>query len=197
MTLALRVLSLVLYDPPILDPTDLTRVSPDYNGIFHLTSASGRTKNVATFGGAVGGSVGVLCVIAICLAASLIRRRRRSAKRDRRRNRRGGYASSDTESYTSGGGSIALPEDGPQMQGPVGFVPRYFPGTVPAAPPPYAPGDRPLSPNETTPLSYDDLSPHLDGDEPYADVPPSFNVAIASPEPPLLAVRPLVQCLIT
>lgn len=76
------------------------------------------------------------------------------------------------------------------MQGPSGFVPRYFPGTVPAPPPPYAAAEpRPFSPSETTPLSYDDISPHLDGDEPYEDVPPSFVVAIASPEPPLLAVR--------
>ena len=97
------------------------------------------------------------------------------------------------------------------MQGPAPFVPRFFPGTMPIAPPPYIgplPSGSPLmsSAEVSVPVSYADRPPptprlgerdflppmdedgvsdgELGGDR---DSPPSFVVAIASPEPPLMA----------
>ncbi|KAA1466903.1 hypothetical protein DENSPDRAFT_876904 [Dentipellis sp. KUC8613] len=167
--------------------------------------AKTKEHNIATFGGAVGGSVGLLAVIASCLALSIYRRRRRSALRQRRE--RHAYSSSDVESFHTDAS-----EDGPPMQGPAPFIPRYFPGTVPVAPPPYIPARTSLTPpvsasasasasaedSEETPLSYADRPPPtpppasaallapLDDVE-DTEAPPPFMVAIASPEPPLLA----------
>ncbi|KAK7045960.1 hypothetical protein VNI00_006955 [Paramarasmius palmivorus] len=47
------------------------------------SETSTRTRNVATFGGAIGGSVGVLSIIALGIFISLYRRRLKAAKRDR------------------------------------------------------------------------------------------------------------------
>jgi hypothetical protein len=70
----------------------------------------------------------VLATISACLAFSIYWRRRRSARRqmqDRERQ----VESQSSHSDVSG--------NSPSMRGPALFVPRYFPGTVPAAPPPY------------------------------------------------------------
>lgn len=69
---------------------------------------------MASFAGAIGGTVGVLALISLWVCVSIIRRRRRTAMREREAN-------------------------GPPMIGPQPFVPRYFPGTVP---PPYSPPSR-------------------------------------------------------
>ncbi|KAF9039942.1 hypothetical protein BJ165DRAFT_345448 [Panaeolus papilionaceus] len=89
------------------------------------TTVDPNTKkhNVATFAGALGGSVGVLGLFSLGLAISIIRRRRRAARRDRR----------DHESLHTNSS-----DDSPDMSGPAPFVPRFFPGTViPAEPPTY------------------------------------------------------------
>jgi len=101
------------------------------------------------------------------------------------------------------------------MQGPAPFVPRYFPGTVPVAPPPYGPPVSPDSAEVTTPLlasvspvhtplASTSWSTNRSGDASYADrppptpppeaeeegyqaPPPSFGIAIASPVPAIFA----------
>ncbi|KAI0050755.1 hypothetical protein FA95DRAFT_1581004 [Auriscalpium vulgare] len=161
-----------------------------------IVDAKTKNHNVATFAGAVGGTVGVLGTIAFCVALSIIRRRRRSAKRLRHEHR--DTVANDADSFHTDAS-----EDGPPMQGPAPFIPRFFPGTVPVAPPPYIPsrGSPTASPPlETTPLAYDEaltapfpppalLPMALLAAQPeqQGDAPPSFGVAIASPEPPLLA----------
>ncbi|KAI0030448.1 hypothetical protein K488DRAFT_87751 [Vararia minispora EC-137] len=141
-------------------------------------SSSSKDSNVATFGGVLGG-VGVLAVIALCTAASIIHRRRRSAKRiaeEREQNADAqSYHTFDEDLESAEGGST--PVHGPQMRGLEPFVPRFFPNTVPSNPPQYAPPQ---------PVTTEDS----------LDVPPPFSVAISSPEPPLLASiirRPLDQ----
>ncbi|THH15878.1 hypothetical protein EW146_g4672 [Bondarzewia mesenterica] len=170
-----------------------------------LVKASSKKHNIATFAGAVGGSVGLLSIIAACLAFSIYRRRVLSARRQRREQRNRQQLTSDDsdiETFHTDGS-----EDGPPMQGPAPFVPRFFPGTVPVAPPPYI-GHLPTT---STPLldrapsvvgSYADRPPPtptmgqrelglpsgiVDDVEGGADMPPPFIMAIASPEPPLLA----------
>ncbi|KAI0668953.1 hypothetical protein C8Q78DRAFT_1043895 [Trametes maxima] len=96
-----------------------------------------KSHNVATFAGAVGGSVGLLGVLALSLAISIYRRRVKAARRDRhfRQTQNRSNPDFDGESFHTDGS-----EDSPPMQGPAPFVPRYFPGTVvPAPPPPYSP----------------------------------------------------------
>src|SRR5688572_8353693 len=84
-----------------------------------------RKHNIATFAGAVGGSVGVLGLFSLCLAISIIRRRHLAAKRERRER--------DHESLHTNGS-----DDSPNMSGPAPFVPRFFPDTViPSEPPTY------------------------------------------------------------
>lgn len=97
--------------------------------------SSNSSHNVGTFAGAVGGSVGVLSLFGLGLALSIARRRHLSAKRERAYREQ---EASDRESLRGGAS-----EDGPPMQGPAPFVPRYFPGTAPRAPPSYA--ARPIS----------------------------------------------------
>ncbi|KAI0060131.1 hypothetical protein BV25DRAFT_985255 [Artomyces pyxidatus] len=157
--------------------------------------STSKKSNVGTFAGVVGGSVGVLGTIAACLAFSIYRRRQLSAKRQRQERR---HPSNDADSFHTDAS-----EDGPPMQGPAPFVPRFFPGTVPVAPPPYVgpfPSPSPALP-ETTPLSYAERPPPLAFPSPSlptvsllatedlerGDVPPPFIVAISSPEPPILA----------
>jgi len=163
-----------------------------------------KSHNIATFAGAVGGSVGLLSLLAISLAFSIYRRKARSKRRDRnaRASRQSGEAASFTESFHT-----EASEDGPPMQGPAPFVPRYFPGTVPAAPPAYTPSSGSSSnpigevttslfssvvvtprANDSDSASYADRPPPTpppgdDGD--YA--PPSFQSAITSPVPAILA----------
>ncbi|KAF8200219.1 hypothetical protein BJ912DRAFT_948336 [Pholiota molesta] len=82
-----------------------------------------KKHNVATFGGAVGGSVGVLALFSLGLALSIMRRRYLAAKREQR----------DHESLHTNAS-----DDSPHMVGPAPFVPRYFPDTViPSEPPTY------------------------------------------------------------
>ncbi|KIP05697.1 hypothetical protein PHLGIDRAFT_128722 [Phlebiopsis gigantea 11061_1 CR5-6] len=190
--------------------------SPSVSGTTttHVDS-SHSSHNVATFAGAIGGSVGLLTVLAVSLAFSIYRRRLRARRRDRAyREARG--ASSISSFHTDAS------EDGPPMQGPEPFVPRYFPGTViTAAPPPYS---RPASPSNDqtsallgppeTPMASMSWSSRRTGgvisdSDSYADrppptppnngsvvgfdedgyyiAPPPFPVAIAAPVPAILA----------
>ncbi|KAI0270583.1 hypothetical protein BC834DRAFT_521251 [Gloeopeniophorella convolvens] len=153
-----------------------------------------KKHDVATFAGAVGGSVGVLAIISACLAFSIYRRRRRSAHRQRHE------MGSDAQSFHTDAS-----EDGPPMQGPAPFVPRYFPGTVPIAPPPYiGPADDPLLPrisDTSSTTSYHHIPPPLPfthrappsaallatHDAEPLDIPPPFSVAVSSPVSPVLA----------
>ncbi len=170
-----------------------------------MSASQTKTRNVATFAGAVGGSVGLLAILSLSLAISIYRRRLRSARRDRQ------YRRSQNRSYDFDGESFHTDasEDSPPMQGPVPFVPRYFPGTVvPAPPPPYSPPNdatlallsstspvpwappRLPAPGEDT--SYADRPPPTpppmpeDGVDDYF-APPSFPAAISSPIPAILA----------
>lgn len=156
-------------------------------GIISESTAIAKKHNVQTFAGAVGGSVGVLAVISTCLAISICRRRRRSTRRllrDRERQ-------SDAQSFHTDAS-----DDPPSMEGPAPFIPRYFPGTVPVAPPPYI---TPASMEGPTTSSYHVLplipSSHrappaaaLDAahDTEPLDIPPPFSVAVSSPVPPVL-----------
>ncbi|KAI0752048.1 hypothetical protein C8Q74DRAFT_1211435 [Fomes fomentarius] len=170
-----------------------------------VSSTNTKARNVATFAGAVGGSVGLLAILSLSLAISIYRRRLRAARRDRQ------YRRSQNRSYDFDGESFHTDasEDSPPMQGPVPFVPRYFPGTVvPAPPPPYSPPNdatlallsstspvpwappRLPAPGEDT--SYADRPPPTpppmpeDGVDDYF-APPSFPAAISSPIPAILA----------
>ncbi|KAI0084360.1 hypothetical protein BDY19DRAFT_997838 [Irpex rosettiformis] len=183
------------------------------------TSPSSKSHNVATFAGAVGGSVGLLSVLALSLAFSIYRRRVKARRRDLAyRQSRGGEAPSVNSFHTEAS------EDGPPMQGPAPFVPRYFPGTViNTAPPAYSPPAPPsndvtsalLGPGAPEPsipwssrrsagatgdsdsASYADRPPPTPPLNPLAGAaevedmyfapPPSFQVAIASPIPAILA----------
>ncbi|KAF9484812.1 hypothetical protein BDN70DRAFT_890666 [Pholiota conissans] len=123
-----------------------------------------KKHDVATFGAAVGGSVGVLALFSLGLALSIIRRRHLAALRERR----------DHESlYTNAS------DDSPRMYGPAPFVPRYFPDTViPTEPPTYMAA---LATNANNSTLLASLSPEAFGSTPrsYADIPPSI------PPPPL------------
>jgi len=145
-------------------------------------SPGNKRHDIATFAGAVGGSVGVLSVIALGLAFSIIKRRRDYERRERISQRELRHNN-----------SIA----GQPVAGPAPFVPRFFPGThVPADPPPY---------NESLPASSHSATSHLtppamvsssvipvtysahlalNQDRSYADVPP------ASPPPPMEDIIP-------
>ncbi|KAI0338629.1 hypothetical protein BDW22DRAFT_690055 [Trametopsis cervina] len=108
------------------------------------STPSSKSHNVATFAGAVGGSVGLLSLLALSLAFSLYRRRLKARRRDREyRERHYGQGGSVSTFHTESS------HDGPPMQGPAPFVPRYFPGTIiNTAPPPYSPPAPPS--NEAT-----------------------------------------------
>ncbi|KAI9061817.1 hypothetical protein FKP32DRAFT_1594015 [Trametes sanguinea] len=172
------------------------------------TSQVKSRNNIATFAGAVGGSVGLLAVLALSLAISIYRRRARAARRDRHRRAQNRPNSDfDGESFHTDAS-----EDSPPMQGPTPFVPRYFPGTVvPAPPPPYSPPSEqtaallaaaspissplwapPRLPAAGEEVTYADQPPPTppplpeDGLDDYF-APPSFQIAISSPIPAILA----------
>ena len=180
------------------------------------SASANKSHNVATFAGAVGGSVGLLSILTLSLVFSLYRRRRLARRRDR------AYREARRETSSIATFHTDASDDGPPMQGPVPFVPRYFPGTViNVAPPPYAPPAEPsneptsslLGPPETpTPSmlwssrrtggvvgdseSYAERPPPTpppsgalgaDVEEGYFAPPPSFQVAIATPVPAILA----------
>ncbi|KAI0370970.1 hypothetical protein BV20DRAFT_228999 [Pilatotrama ljubarskyi] len=165
-----------------------------------------KSNNIATFAGAVGGSVGLLAVLALSLAISIYRRRVRAARRDRHL-RQARNVDFDGESFHTDAS-----EDSPPMHGPAPFIPRYFPGTVvPAPPPPYSPPSEqtaallaaaspvssplwapPRIPGPGEDASYADRPPPTppplpeDGLDDYF-APPSFRQAISSPIPAILA----------
>ena len=132
-----------------------------------------KKHNIATFAGAVGGSVGVLGLFALGLALNILRRRRQSARRDLL----------DRESlhrvHTNGS------DDSPNMSGPTPFVPRYFPGTVipPPDPPAYTVAVA-SNHNRLTSLTSSTGSTYSNPHRSYADIPP------ASPPPPLDEIQP-------
>ncbi|KAF8153766.1 hypothetical protein B0H34DRAFT_719065 [Crassisporium funariophilum] len=124
-----------------------------------------KKHNIATFGGAVGGSVGVLALFSLGLAISLIRRRRIAARRDR----------NDAETLRTNGSG-----DSPHMSGPAPFVPRFFPDTIiPTDPPTYVDA---LATNHNTHngfLASLTSIAYSSRQRSYADIPPE------SPPPPL------------
>jgi hypothetical protein len=141
-----------------------------------------KKHSIATFAGAIGGSVGVLAVISLGLAISIIRRRRIYNRRER--------LSQDRSSLHTNAS-----DDSPPMIGPRNFVPKYFPGTqIPSDPPPYiesmsmsssttnAASSPMMSSSITVPASY---PAHLARirDTSYVNVPPA--------SPPLGGLSPL------
>ncbi|KAJ4490479.1 hypothetical protein J3R30DRAFT_90610 [Lentinula aciculospora] len=137
-------------------------------------------RNIGTFAGAVGGSVGVLGTLALCLFLSIWTRRRRSAKRERLEQAR--------ERELGSSRNI------PPTIGPAPFIPRYFPRVGPAAPPPYVGPSHnvedtsffhtsppsPITETSLPPLYRADVNPVVADPLSYADIPPS------APPPPLL-----------
>ncbi len=129
-----------------------------------LSSAPPSSKKIATFAGAVGGSVGVLGILALGIFISICTRRRRAARRER--------AEAEAEPR--------------RMIGPAPFVPRYFPGTVvPTSPPPYTPSS-PSSSNiahaSGSHLTYADVPPSTPPPSPTHELflpPPPFAEAVA------------------
>ncbi|EKM52831.1 uncharacterized protein PHACADRAFT_261484 [Phanerochaete carnosa HHB-10118-sp] len=206
---------------PVSSPVGVVNASPSptiSQATASASSSASKSHNVSTFAGAVGGSVGLLTFLSFALAFSLCRRRRLARRRDR------AYRESRRETSSISTFHTDASEDGPPMQGPVPFVPRYFPGTViHAAPPPYTPSASPSNeptsallgtPETPTPSmmwssrrtggvvgdseSYAERPPPTpppaggslmgtDVEEGYFAPPPSFQVAIATPVPAILA----------
>jgi hypothetical protein len=117
----------------------------------------------------------VLAAVSICLAINIYRRRRRSTEQ----HLRDGERQSDAQSFHTD-----VSEDPPSMQGPAPFIPRYFPGTIPLAPPsyispagPHIPSAHRVSP-AAAPVAVHDTEP--------LDIPPPSSVAVSLPEPPVL-----------
>ncbi|KAJ7056680.1 FAD dependent oxidoreductase-domain-containing protein [Mycena amicta] len=135
--------------------------------------SSSSKKDRASFGGVVGGILGVLGTLGFGTAFSIYFRRRRAAARDRRERE----------------ASSQLPS--PEMRE---FTPRYFPGTIVPVTgltlPPYAPSNSSYSRVEsedresrersrgTPERGYADIPPPLDDLE---MAPPAFGDALASP----------------
>ena len=105
-------------------------------------SSTTKHHNVATFVGAVGGSVGFLGALAFGLCISIRYRRVRASRREARERRmayaepftavdHGELPDDDIEQRASHNGATM------RQAGPAPFVPRYFPGSTPASPPPY------------------------------------------------------------
>ncbi|KAG6853124.1 hypothetical protein C0991_006734 [Blastosporella zonata] len=149
----------------VLLPQDLLASSQSVNSYVSMLKNT-KKNNIATFAGAIGGSVGVLALLALGLAFSIIKRRRNYERRER---------------------AALQSDDSPRMIGPRPFVPRFFPGTNPD-PPPYvestsgstSDGSYSLSPSHETPqMRSSELVPvsrpaHIPGQESsYADIPPS------------------------
>lgn len=113
------------------------------------TDSATKKHDVSTFAGAVGGSVGVLSVLAVGLCISIRVRRRRARVRERRRRLPIAEPITSWDHGEEGDGDEATAEERnfgvvrntgePVMAqaSPAPFVPRYFPGSVPASPPPY------------------------------------------------------------
>ncbi|KAG6813361.1 hypothetical protein H0H93_013400 [Arthromyces matolae] len=151
------------------------------------TNEGTRKHNIATFAGAIGGSVGVLVLLSSGLAFSIIKRRRSYERRERDRERAALEGQAD--------------DDSPPMIGPRPFIPRFFPETNTVIPPPYEestpdnasrsdishPHSNPSNPENlipaTPPTHSLPVSAHLDradhDDTSYANIPPS------TPPPPL------------
>ncbi|KAI0299050.1 hypothetical protein B0F90DRAFT_1858856 [Multifurca ochricompacta] len=170
--------------------------APTRASITEWVVTDSKKHDTATFAGAVGGSVGVLAIISACLAFSIYRRRRLSAQRQLG-DREHQFDAQSFHTHTS--------EDSPSMHGPAPFIPRYFPGTIPAAPPPYfgsvEGSSVPTTLNTSSEVSYHFIPPPvpsahhaspeaalsaMHGAE-LLDVPPPFSVAISSSEPPVLS----------
>lgn len=92
-----------------------------------------KKRNVATFGAAVGGSVGLLALFSAGLALSIIRRRYKAKKRERLDRENGTIhpvLPGTAREMSQAGRSSGSGSDG-------SFVPRFFPGTeVPPRDPP-------------------------------------------------------------
>lgn len=125
-------------------------------------------KNTATFGAALGSTLGVLAVISLAVFISICRRRRKSAKRQKRR-----------EALES-----ALRPDSPEMRGPQPFIPRYFPGVVP---PRASPSPPPFSSLSATTSRTSDIGPSHGLEFPpapeHVNAPPYDRVPLVLPEP--------------
>ncbi|KLO16617.1 hypothetical protein SCHPADRAFT_937807 [Schizopora paradoxa] len=171
-----------------------------------LMTDSARHHDIATFVGAIGGSVGFLSLLSLGLCISIKIRRRRFARRER--NQAEAYAvaftsddhggdgngNDDGENIEGGGVSGAPPNRRARRQRAAStqplmaqvasapFVPRYFPGSVPASPPPYvaAEADRMVVLPDGDALR---LTPS--GAVTPLPPPPQFSAAIATP-PPML-----------
>lgn len=122
------------HSPSVLE-TELTMSSNSFNSspTADLMSSAQHKHDVATFAGAVGGSVGFLSVLALGLCISIRYRRRRARLREHRENN--AYAEVFTAHDHGNMEEAQLPSMSQARPGP--FVPRYFPGSVPASPPPY------------------------------------------------------------
>lgn len=153
-----------------------------------------KKHNIATFGAAVGGSVGVLALFSLGLALSIIRRRYLAAKREQR----------DHESLHTNAS-----DDSPQMLGPAPFVPRYFPDTViPSEPPTYMAALATNNNNSTllatlppeafgsTQRSYADIPPSVPPpplDDIMIQPPPPFPVAVSTPSAPPMRIESISE----
>jgi len=137
------------------------------NSTSTATSRDVKKHDVATFAGAIGGSVGVLSLFSLGLAISIIRRRMLAARRDRLDNE-----ANAANNPTS-------------MSGPMPFVPRYFPDTIiPQDPPTYNDALSSTNHNNTPLLASLSSSGYTSRQRSYADIPPS------SPPPPLEELPP-------
>ncbi|TDL26952.1 hypothetical protein BD410DRAFT_836047 [Rickenella mellea] len=164
---------------PVSQNSSMTTPSPLPTLVPSPASAAHK-HNVATFAGAVAGSVGFLALLSLGLCISIKRRRYHSMNRERRVA--AGYAEpftendhgvveaapntaddDDEEDVWTGMVSpgIRRPRRGPMMREavPTTFVPRYFPGTLPVSPPPYPAGGPSIVRGHTPP------PPPLDGSD--------------------------------
>jgi len=149
---------------PPASPTQLANSTPSAT-----QNQSVKKHNVATFAGAVGGSVGVLALFAICIALSIIRRRRLAARRDR----------FDRDSLHT-----EASDDSPNMSGPTPFVPRYFPGTVIPPDPPTYMAALAANHHESTLLGGYPAAHRSYADIPPTSPPPPLDDAVMIPPPP-------------
>ncbi|KAH8114826.1 hypothetical protein DFH11DRAFT_128048 [Phellopilus nigrolimitatus] len=124
----------------------MSSLSPSPSPTLTLPDSATRDHNIATFAGAVGGSVGFLSVLALGLCISIRYRRRRARQRDRRIHasfaetftaRDHGEDGPDNEEESAFGRSRVNGQPVMSQATPAPFVPRYFPGSTPASPPPY------------------------------------------------------------
>ncbi|KAG5642284.1 hypothetical protein DXG03_003061 [Asterophora parasitica] len=184
-----------------------TPLAQDIPALSEPDSASKKRHNIGTFAGAVGGSVGVLAILSLGLAFSIIKRRRNYGRREllsHHQNQQNRTRREQNRDSLHTNGSDDSP---PMMIGPQPFVPTFFPSTrVPSDsspdPPPYVESLSTSSPSRsdgshsggpaitmvssaTLPASYA---------TPYADVPPHFppplDDPLSSPPPFVPAVPP-------